>query len=123
MRRSRTVGASGDSDLGHACEEERHRSETHGRPVSGTHLAGASGPRLAVTLESRERGANRSADIEAPAVAAVISLTFPAHIPRQLIDRVGFATFDQALRQAERHRGVIGPFPWPQIERTATGHV
>src|SRR5688572_4036394 len=116
MRCSRTVGASGDGELWRAREEQRHRSKAHDRPVARTHLVGAAGPRLAIALESRERSTNGSADVEASAVAAVIALALPSHIACELINGIKFTTFEEALYQAKRHRGVIRPFSWPKVE-------
>lgn len=76
-----------------------------------------------MTLEPRERCADGPANIEARAVAAEMTVTLPAHVARQLVDGIKFATLDETLCQAERHRGVIGPFAWSEVERAATVHV
>lgn len=76
-----------------------------------------------VPLEPRKRGANRSADIEARAVAAVVTFALPAHVARQLVNGIEFTTFDETLCQAKRHRGVVGPFPRLQVEWATAEHV
>src|SRR4029078_8059213 len=77
---------------------------------------------LTGTLEPHERAADRVADVETRARAAVVPLMPPAHVALQLIDRVEASALDQALGKAQRHRRVVGPFARPELERAAANH-
>jgi hypothetical protein len=47
----------------------------------------------------------------------------PAHVTLQLVDGVEAPAFDEALGEAQRHRGVVGPGAGGQVERAAADHV
>jgi hypothetical protein len=48
---------------------------------------------------------------------------FPRDVARQLVVRIGRAALDQAFREAERHRRVVGPFAGFEVEGAAADHV
>ena len=74
-------------------------------------------------LEAPERVADCIPDVEAAPIAAHIALIAPTQIPGHLIARVEAAGLDQGRSEAERHRGVVGPFAGLQAERPAADHV
>ena len=79
--------------------------------------------RIAEALEVAQRLTNRVPDVEAPAGAGEVTLAPPPHVTLHLVARVESVALDEALGQAERHRGVVGPLPWLQSKRIAADHV
>jgi hypothetical protein len=69
-----------------------------------------------------EGRSDRDADIEAPACTAQVAVLPPAQISLHLVNRLESAARNEALAQAERHAGIIGPFARLQAERPATDH-
>jgi hypothetical protein len=122
MRRPRALRGFRDCYSGVRREEQRYWREAHERTVpSGTFLSASRG--LPCALESPERQAYGSAYVETFAVAAVMSLAHPPHVPRELIDRIEALALEEALRETERHGRIIGPLPWSEVERAAADHV
>ena len=72
------------------------------------HLRGYGSPVCSKRWSARAGGA---ADVEAPPGARPVSLAIPAHVALELVDRIEAAALNEALGQAERHRGVVGPAP------------
>jgi hypothetical protein len=66
-----------------------------------------------------ESRCDRDADIEAPACTAQVAVLPPAQISLHLVNRLESAALNEALAQAERHAGIIGPFARLQAERPA----
>ena len=73
--------------------------------------------------EAFKRGADGVADVEALAGAAEVALAKPLRVPTHLVLGVEALPFDQAGRQAQRHRRVIGPLAGFEAERPAADHV
>src|SRR5262249_12027301 len=71
-------------------------------------------------LEGRPRGV---ADIKTPLCATHVAVPIPAHVALELIDRVEPLALDEAFRETEGHRRIIGPLPHGQIEGPAADHV
>lgn len=74
-------------------------------------------------LEARERRAYGRADVEAAAVRAQVPVAPPADVALELVERVEASAPDQALGEAERHRGVVGPLAGCEVERAAADDV
>src|SRR5690606_6074477 len=65
----------------------------------------------------------RDADVETGASDTVVAVAEPANVALQLVDRVEAASLDKALRQTQRHAGVVSPLSGHQLEGSATDHV
>ena|SRR5437867_3942562 len=52
-----------------------------------------------------------------------MTLAEPPDVASELVDRIESPPLDQALRQAERHRGIVSPLARLKRERTAAEHV
>lgn len=112
MCRARALrGIARDEDFIGICEQH-HRRQAHDAAV--TCRAGIRGAAERVTgrFVVVERTAHRGANVETAAIAAQIALRAPARVAFHLIPRIEAACFDQAGREAERHGGIVGPFPW-----------
>jgi hypothetical protein len=84
---------------------------------------GVAGEGLAGALEALEGRPRRVPDVEAVAGARQVALAVPADVAPELVDGVEAAGLDQALGEAERHRGVVGPCANWQPVRPAAHHV
>jgi hypothetical protein len=71
----------------------------------------------------RQSGVNGIADIEAVPGAAQIPFSEPFKISSHLILRIESPRFDQTLRQAERHGGIIRPLTGLEIKRSTADHI
>ena len=100
-------------------KEERHRREPHQGTVSRGAFVGGSGVRLAGSLVGLERPPGRVPDVEAVALRAQIALFVPAKVAAELINGIKTARFHQALGQAERHGGVVGPLAGAEVVGSA----
>src|SRR5690606_38330225 len=69
-----------------------------------------------------QRGRCRAADVEAAAGAAVAAIFPPADVAVHLVCQVP-AVFDQALREAEGHGGIVGPLAGLKTERPASDDI
>ncbi len=67
--------------------------------------------------------AHCAADVEAAAVAAQMPRVAPGHVAAHLVGGVVAIASQQALGQAKGHRGIVGPFARPQVERPAADHI
>ena len=92
-------------------EVQRDRRKPHDRAVAGRYSDRCCRTMDRRLLEPRECAADRHADIEASAGAAVMAFAIPSNVSLQLIDGIEPLAFDQALREAQSHRGVVGPLP------------
>jgi hypothetical protein len=84
---------------------------------------GRAGVLAAVVEERGQRGAGGVADVEAPAGAAQVAMLPPPAVGVELVGRVEPAADDQAVGQAQGHRGVVGPLAWFEVEGAAADQV
>lgn len=97
--------------------------EAHEGAVARAAGGGGAAPGIAGADELFEGVARGIADVEAAARGAEVALFVPAGVALELVNRVEAATFDEALREAERHGRVVGPLAGLQVEGAATDHV
>jgi hypothetical protein len=105
------------SSTGRRAKAHRHRGQPHQRAVArlvARRRATVRHPRL---LEALERLLYRVADVKAPPGAAEMAVPPPVHVALELIDGIEPPALDQALREAESHRRVVGPLPGVEAKR------
>src|SRR5262245_42378576 len=64
-----------------------------------------------------------SSEVKTNSGAAQVTLLSPPAISIHLILGIETTALDQASRQTEGHRCVVGPLAWPKPERTSSHHV
>src|SRR5690349_423599 len=103
--------------------EHRHRREPHQRSVAGRARVGRTREWILRVGEVVERLARRVADVEAFAGRAQMAVVIPVEVAVHLVDGIESVAMEQAVREAQRHRGVVGPLAGLETERPAADHV
>jgi len=101
----------------------RNRSEPHQRSVARSIRAGGTCDWVTSPFPPGNRLPHSDADVEAAASARVLAVSPPAQEPRRKIGLVEARFGDEAVRERERHRGIVSPLSRLQSERIATDHV
>lgn len=70
-----------------------------------------------------QRDGHSIADVEAPACAAQVFAIGPRTVPFHLVNWVEAAALDQAGRQAQRHRRIIGSLAGAELAGAAADHI
>lgn len=102
---------------------QRDRGEAHDGAIARRVGTGASRHRLPRAPEVRECREGGAADIEAAPGRGVLALLQPAQEAPHEVVRIEIGLMQQALGQAERHGGVVGPLSRFQPEGAAPDHV
>ncbi|MNR05889.1 hypothetical protein D3C85_1219390 [compost metagenome] len=103
--------------------EHRHWREPHQRAVACRARIGVARERIARCEVAGEGTRHREADVEAASRAAHVAHAAPVAVAVHLVGGIEGLAMDQARREAQRHRGVVGPFAGDQAERSAAAHV
>src|SRR5882672_595046 len=119
MRGPRTFAGSLYRFLWIISKVKRNGRKPHQRPIPCCRGIGRAAVRFASLRKTCQRGSHRHPYVKHFAVAAQMRFSKPASIAFQLIDRIKRALFNQALRQAQRHRSVVSPLAWSETERAA----
>lgn len=101
----------------------RHRRQPHQRTIPSRARIGAAAEGRAAIQIALQRLAHGRTDIEAGTGTAELTVLVPIAIAVHLIGRVEALPMQQAMRQAQGHRGVVGPLPGPQGKRAAAVRV
>jgi hypothetical protein len=117
--RARGPGGFADGGDRVAGEAHRHRREFHDRAVAGA--AGIGGARHGVAgfAVADQRAPDGVADVEAGAGDRVGAVAPPRVVAFDLVGGIRAVAGEQAVGQAQGHRGVVGPLPGLQAEGAA----
>jgi hypothetical protein len=74
-------------------------------------------------LEAQKGSLGPTSNIETATIAAQMPMPVPPQIALKLIHRIEATHLNQAFGETEGQRGVIGPLPRLQIERTSAQHI
>jgi hypothetical protein len=66
---------------------------------------------------------NRCSNVEDCAIAAQVGVIRPSNVAFELVNGIELLLFDEAFRQAQSHRSVVGPFTGRQTKGAAANHV
>ncbi len=76
-----------------------------------------------VPLVTPQGGGHGVANVETDPVAAQVAAVCPSAVTMHLVVGIKTALLDQAGREAERHRSVVGPLPGQKPKRASANHV
>ena len=104
-------------------EEEHHRRQAHERTVACSPRTRGTGERLASCCESRQCGLSGHSDVKALTRGAQVTVLPPVQVTAHLVAWIKPAALEEALRQAECHRRVVGPFTALQLKGASALHI
>src|SRR5262249_43493154 len=123
VRGAGTLPGRVDGDFGVVGDGGGGGREPHQRPVAGGVRAGIAAVLLTRPHEVVERAAGGGPDVKAPPLHAQVPVTVPPAVRFELVNRVEALLRDEALGEAQRHRRVVGPLAWLQVERPAADDI
>ncbi|MNO27375.1 hypothetical protein D3C76_172490 [compost metagenome] len=100
-----------------------HRGQAHDRTIPGGSRIFRAAVRFAAGLELQQRGARGVPDVEALPRTAQVAFAEPPDIPPHLIGGIKPLGCQQTIRQAQCHRGIVGPLSRLQPEDSAAHNV
>ena len=123
MGGSRAVDAGLIQLIAAAMEGHRNWRQAHDRSIAGAARIFCPAVGITTAAVTVQRSAHGDADVETATIAAHVAPFLPCAVALHLIRSIQSGAVDQALSQAQSHRGVIGPFTWIERKRTTATQI